>query len=955
MRGLLAATLLLCLLPLACAGSLSSAAHVAVAVKSCPEVTRLVGQAATDWTSSLGVDAGDAATLKSALKASADLEAQVTTLDGKLKAACVGLASELAPPVPDTAAAAVPNVAETGQQACTRATSALSDAKTRLGAAASVKVEKTPGSVAVNVSEAADEEAAFRYQQATQTFLDALVVLNDTEANAKDLIGNAKSAIELGVVTGQAVSAGDAASAAAAAVCILPPLVAAKRRVDLLRADLRMMNQLAKLAGLALPRRVSFDEPVVAHTTVGRGAPPTVPEPVDGRVLELFAFPDGGFAAQTPQGVVALPGGQLLLRTRAEHRREVTISLGGGGSGDTFCAVGAGHRVACIRSEAMFAANGQPLGSQLLVIDSAAGQSVVASASPRGSLTPDGIAFDASGQLVYAYTLGDMQGDKYFEVARVARGGTQMQLPFIPEHGALEDVGSGGRIRPPITFFNYRGREQLLYRDGRTLVLSLLDQPRVRVEIAERSAYDVRAVSGGDGVLYVFYYEPKTRTARVAHASDGVTFQDQILDSRESGWQLDAVPTEDGAIAVYYYFRNTYNKGLRVAALHDGQLARRPGSIMREDRWNAGWHPHLVAAPNQGAWLTYLSNVEADTRVWSHFERTKELLDYASIETGVVVEDEYKDWFLQAGVGGWYTWWNLAGAAPKPEEVDGATLHAATYSVKPSLLLSANLEGRYGPINVGLSYAQNYLDDAAKKFGELNRLLSGSIKIEDLLPGHDVKVEGVWGRYHGQVSRPVDGQPNEELALDTSYLDVHLFALNQWRVKYGLQFNRFQAPTPVLAYYVPATQTHYLFATSALRDVTYNNVDLAIGYSKLDYLAKYENDYFGPILDGALGVGLSFTSFDAVPTPVGDLKSGLAIHGRVTLQAGWLWMSRIRSLAGLGFYIRPSYMGEGGLISASLARPKDREEKDAKDAATDAGFLLYTLRHGPWLDAGVVW
>ncbi|HYQ15009.1 MAG TPA: hypothetical protein VEQ58_04615 [Polyangiaceae bacterium] len=943
------------LLSLGCAGGVRGATHVAIAFKTCPEVTNFVGNAAADWSSTLGIEPGDADTLKGALKASGDIEKQVAGLDGKLGAACSGLIEQLAAPVADEATPASASASETSEQVCGRATRRLAEAKAQLGAAAKVTTSKAQGGVAVEVSNVSDEEAAFRYQQATQTFLTALVVLNDGQTNVRALIADARAAIELGVVAGQAISAGDAASAAASAVCILPPLIEAKKRIAILRRDLKLMNELAKLAGLSLPRPPSFDEPVAAHTSVGRGAPPTVPAPFEGRVLELFAFPDGGMAAQTPQGVVSFPDGQLLLRTRPERGATIEISIGGGGGGDVYCAVGAGHRVACIRPNAIFAQNGQHIGTDLLVFDSAGGVQVAARASARGQVMPDGITFDASGQLIYAYTLQDVYGDRSFQVSRVVRGGMQLQLPFTPEHGALEDIGSGGRIRPPITFADFRGRQQMLYRDGRTLLLSPLDQPRARVELAKISAYDVRAVTGGDGVFYVFYYESKSRTARVAVSMDGVSFRDQVLDGRESGWQLDAVPTDDGALAVYYYFRNTYNKGLRLASLRGGKLARSPQAIMREDRFNAGWHPHLVSDGNRGAWLTYLSNVEAEQRAWTQLSSAKELLDYAMVDTGVDSEDDYKDWFLQAGVGGWYTWWGLAGAAPKSEEVDGATLHEARYHVKPSLLLSANLEGRYGPINIGLSYAQNYLDDASKKLGEANRLLSGSIKIEDLLPGHDVKVEGVWGRYHGRVTQAVEGEADAEMPLDTSYLDVHLFALNQWRVKYGLQFQRFQAPTPVLAFYAPKDQVHYLFATSELRDVTYNNVDLAIGYSKLDYLAKYENDYFGPILDGGLAGGLSFTSFDKIATPGGDLKSGLAIHARVNLQAGWLWMSRVRSLAGLGFYLRPSYLAEGALITASLSRPKDREQKDAGEAATDAGFLLYSLRHGPWLDAGIVW
>lgn len=936
-----------------CAGSVRGAAHIAVAVKTCPEVSQFVGHAAADWSGTLGIEPDDAGTLKSAVQAGAAIEQQVAGLDANLKVACASLLEQLAEPTAEQAAPAPGS--EGTEQVCARATQRLSQAKAQLGAAAQISASKGPGGASVSVTGAVDEQAALRYQNASQTFLAALIVLNDAQSNARELIGNARTAIELGVVTGQAISSSDAAAAAASALCILPPLIEAKKRIAILRRDLRLLNELAKLAGIALPRPASFDEPVVAHKTIGRGAPPTVPPPVGDRILELYSFPDGGLAAQTPRGVISFPDGQLLLRTRPEGRVELSINLGTRGPGDVYCAVGAGRRVACIRTEQISGQNGQLLGSRLLVLDSSGSVLVPATVGPRGMLTPDGIAFDGSGQLLFAYTLSDVQGEHSYRFSRVARGGMQMQLPFVPEHGAVEDIGAGSRIRPPIAFADFHGRTQLLYRDGRKLLLTPLDQPRRRVEIAALSAYDVRAVAGGDGFLYLFYYEPNSRTARVAVSQDGVNFHDQVLDTRESGWQLDAVPTEDGAIAVYYYFRNTYNKGLRVAALHAGKLVRPPQAIMREDRWNAGWHPHLVSDGPRGAWLTYLSNVEAETRVWTQLGSAKELLQYASFDSGDDSEDQYKDWFLQAGIGGWYTWWTLFDAAPKPEDVDGATLHEAKYRVEPSLLLSANLEGRYGPIDVGLSYAQNYLDDKSKSLGEANKVLSGSIKIEDLLPGHDVKVEGVWGSYHGRVRRPVDDQADAQLPLDTRYLDLHLFALNQWRIKYGLAFNRFRAPTALMAYYAPKDQTHYLYAGSELRDVTYNNVDLAIGYSKLDYLAKYENSYFGPILDGGLAGGLTFASFDAISTPVGDVKSEVGLHLRGNLQAGWLAMGRVRSLSGLGFYVRPSYLAEFGVMTAGLSRPKDREQKDATKDDTSANFLLYSLRHGPWLDAGVVW
>jgi hypothetical protein len=948
------------LLPLlsGCAGGVRGAASVAVSVKACPEVAQLASSAATDWQGSLGIDAGDAETLKSALEASKSLYQDAQDLEARLKSACDGLTKDLGEPV----------VPGTTEQACERASSLLERQKGRLGSGAAAVTATPAGAEGASPPAAAppadgadpapnvESIDSARYRAAVQRFSAALLVVGDVASNMKGALGSTRRAVELGMVTGQSVSAGDIASAAAAVACLLPPLLEAKRRFGRLRQDFALLAKLARMLGLKLPQTPTVEEPVVAHTTVGRGAPPTVAAPIDGRVHRLFTFPEGGFAAQTERGVVALPGGQPLLRFhRGAGPRGVRIELGisGGGRSRPLCAVGAGRHVVCLRSSPVFA-NNRYAGAELVLDDSAAGLRAVARVGERGQLLPAGVAFDAAGQLRYAYTLSDVQGDARVEYTRVNRGGAELQLPFNPTHDSVEQLGGGGRQDAALQFVSFRGRELLLYRDGRQLLLAPLEQPGAAVELAKLSAYDARAVVGGDGVLYVFYYEPKSRTARVTSSKDGVHFESRVLDGRESGWQLEAIASPDGAIAVFYYFRNSYNKGLRTAALHDGKLKRSPLSLVREDRWDAGWHPLLVADATQQVWLTYLSHVELGTRVWSRFDTPSNLLDYSMAPLGND-EDEYKDWFVQAGAGGWYTWWGLKSPAPEASEVDGAVLQPASYAVKPALLLSANVEARVGPINVGLSYAQNYLDEAAKKLGEVNRMLSGSLKIEDLLPGHDIKAEGVWGRYSGRATRAVSGAASEELTLDTSYLDVHLLALNQWRVKYGLAFNRFTVPTPVMVYTAGESQTQYAFAASALRNVTYNNIALAIGYSKLDYLAKYENRYFGPILDATLSGGISLASFEPIVTPVESVDSEAAWHGRLNVRLGWLWMERSRSLSGLGFYLRPAYTAEGGVITNGLARPDDREAKDAEKAATDASFLLYTLRHGPWLDAGVIW
>lgn len=938
-------------------GSVRGTAKVALSLKNCPEVTGLIAQQSLDWANDLGMDRGDAATLKAGLDASTDLARYAAQQEATLKEACTGLAAELGTPI----------TALSGEEACQQAADLAAREKAKLGAQATVSAERAlackPGCsdacnaaapagpcattvVAVHVTGASDAQAAARYSGAFQRYLPALLATVDAQSNARALIASSRAAIELGVVTGQAVSDGDLASAASAAICILPPLYAAKARLKALREDWRVIARLANAGGTSIPKPEP-EPPLAPHTTKGRGAPPyVIPAPYDERVSGMFVFPEGGFAAQTRRGVVDFPSGQLLVHTSF---REQNAS-----PGPQRCEVGPGHRAVCLRAVTLFN-NGQQVAANLVLFDSQGGRAVVATVpGPRGSIDADGIGFDASGALLYAYTQTEYVGDKPRTVTRVNTGGALRDLPFDPQLASLEQLGGGSRVDPPIRFFQFRGHTELLYRQGRALLLTPLDSPGTAARIAELTSYDARPVEGGDGRLYVFYHEPKSRSARVAISSDGSAFRDLVLDSRESGWQIEAIPSPDGAIAVYYYFRNTYNKGLRAVALHEGKLTRAPISILREDRWNAGWHPYLVSDHGREVWLTYQSKVESETRVWSSFASPQQLFDFA-VEDNDTLEDSYKYWFVQAGAGVWYTFWNLSSKAPEAKELDGgATLHDMKYHVEPALLMSANLEARFGPVDIGASYAQNYVDGAASKLDGSTGVLSGQVKIDDLLPGHDVKVEAIWGRYKGRATRDVDGADAEAAQLKTNYVDVRLLALNEWRIKYGLGFSRYAVPTPVQAYYAPNGQTHYTFAGSELRDVSYNNIDLLLGYSKLDYLAKYENQYFGPLADVTLAGGLSLAAFDGIVTPAGKVTDDIALHLRGNLLLGWLWMNRFRALSGLGFYIRPSYALEGSL-TGSLSRPDDRKSDDAKSDDTRAKFQLLSLRHGPWLDAGIVW
>jgi hypothetical protein len=754
-----------------------------------------------------------------------------------------------------------------------------------------------------------------------------------------------------------------------------------------MRPVLRLLAALLALVGLLHARPARADQDATAKA---RGAPVARPAPVTGHPIRLLSVPGGEVLAQMADGsvrglesrevVVAAPSaGQVrraicdvrgIAEAEPEEKPEGEDDDEGGEKpeGDEKAeregeekaeapapSKRARPHVACIRVVASTGTNGQVSLTVELVDSESKGPPVgVASSNAEGSLDVLGIGIAGGGELSWGWT----------EVVTETVNGAQSQrvVPYLHHAGkdqeitdqlggfvqGLADVGAGDRVPPAIQFVTIGDRLWMIRRAGGGLVAQ--EPGGTPHEVAASSLHDYRAVRADDGWVYVLFHDPTLSSAFVAASKDGVSWSTQLLDTRESGWQVDAAAYGDQVVSIHYFFRNSYHKGIRTVTFEGGRVKEPAVTIVREDRHNAGWHPHIGIDADGRTWITWLSHVEDDERTWSRFDRPADMRKGAIGSAGTW-EDDYKDYYLQTGVGGWLTLWHLGELVPDPADVGGARLGATTYEVGASLLLTGSLEARYKWFNLGLSYAQSIVDDAAEKVEGSSGLLNGSIKLDEAFPGHDFKVEGIWGRYRG-LATPGDEVIGDPLEISTDYVDLKALALNKWRIKYGLGYTTYAVPTTVHAYSALDGETAYTYQGSHLRDVRLHEIDLLIGYSKLDYAAKYENQYFGPIVDATLGFGLVFGSFDAIPTPAGDATDLFTFHFRGNVMAGLLFFQRFQSLRGFGFYVRPAYVAEGGLTGLA-AQPGDREEPVGDAALGQISF--WSVRHGPWLDAGLVW
>lgn len=104
------------------------------AIAGCPDLSSVQAIAQVDWAAEFGLDAAMGGQLKAGLQAALELDAFAGKLDGELKAACGGLATDLG---------ATGEFAD-GPAACKAAIGAMGDIKAKLGASAKLAVAIEP-------------------------------------------------------------------------------------------------------------------------------------------------------------------------------------------------------------------------------------------------------------------------------------------------------------------------------------------------------------------------------------------------------------------------------------------------------------------------------------------------------------------------------------------------------------------------------------------------------------------------------------------------------------------------------------------------------------------------------------------------------------------------------------------------------------------------------------------
>lgn len=483
-----------------------------------------------------------------------------------------------------------------------------------------------------------------------------------------------------------------------------------------------------------------------------------------------------------------------------------------------------------------------------------------------------------------------------------------------------------------------------------------------RKALSDASMYDWSVTRLANGEVYLFLHNYNVRSLVAYTAKEGEwDWKEDFIDTEESGWQHSIATTNEHVYVAYYFYRNSFNKGVKIAQLGAREVLANE-TYHREKDFNAGWEPLLAISKANRVHVSFLSNVSTKQKKTDSYESPQDLMAYATDNEHSYVdgwEDNYRNWFLFGGPETAYQFWTVI--APTPSLSDAPQQFDASYDYDPSLFARAIFEARWGSTNLGINYTQNLLADTIEDglgttAKRVFNFVGGFIGFDKLFLGQDVRVSVAAGELQGAYT-----DQNGTVSTPTELYEFELSLLNQYRARFGLSYRQYELRQPIYKYSVDSGQEEFEFVGSTVVDAAVKRLELFVGYSKLDYLSKYENYYNGFDIEGKLGGGISFMSWNSVT--LGGDTSSMTIEPTAMgqLRLVYLYFKRFYGLHGLGMYFRAGYGADLYFNGFTSGKPSDREQDEDSDGDDLAGSesvlraVHYQLQHGPFLGFGIVY
>lgn len=398
--------------------------------------------------------------------------------------------------------------------------------------------------------------------------------------------------------------------------------------------------------------------------------------------------------------------------------------------------------------------------------------------------------------------------------------------------------------------------------------------------------------------------------------------------------------------AAVYEWINPYNKGL-VAYNFSPNSEVSVGKINASEMHNFGFEPK-VEITNQGVTFSALnSSTGARERfTYSNIELTQ--MSYAQHE---FASASYFEFMLGAGFQP--AFWSIN----QKVEVDDQQKAKTEYAMNTNTLSSYYIQGRWGDSQLAVSLLQN------KAKEKVNHAVDNDL-IQEVVKKYIVQYD-----YHGLFSGAstlrlvyssmnaggvatyqLENEAESEYVFESKRVNYKALVMAEKGMYWGGYYSSFDSPSMVGF----VNENGRFSGASFDKDFKLTKYGMVFGYDEGWYGSRYETDYNRWYITGEFGIGGVYlhtnrdTLFDAVGTREGDINGKNTIELKGTLDVGYIWQRRIKSLKGLGMSVLAGYQAQYEYIN----------QNSDDDDDLDDGWTLYYQRqditHGPYIKLNVI-
>jgi hypothetical protein len=331
---------------------------------------------------------------------------------------------------------------------------------------------------------------------------------------------------------------------------------------------------------------------------------------------------------------------------------------------------------------------------------------------------------------------------------------------------------------------------------------------------------------------------------------------EEVIDGPESGFSNAAIRYGNDIIALSYFYRNSFYKGIKIYRITPNGLTQSILYIQSRDT-NPGWRLMVGATHTGRIMVSYEDNGYYGKRVYYLYK------SYAVFEKNqraepIGWENQYDDFFVMAGVGSMYGFWRLWSDPPPAKDVGGSqNIITTDYNLSSAMIHEFSFEARYGSCNLALSYLKSFIskkiEEDSKSARSAFNYITSVVGWDKLFFGLDAQITSKYSHIQGSMKE----NGAKETIFDSDYKFLSFSLLNAYRLRYSLFYQNYDFYIPIYVYKVNQGEKEYTFVQSLGADVTFHDVGGTIGYSRLDYAVKYENKVFDWFVGGNLGIGLS--------------------------------------------------------------------------------------------------